>query len=104
MPEKKGPAARSKGLPQMDALPDAAGGGSLFPQAHAAALVAMQANSQESLIVEQAYFEQIIETAPEAISIIDTEKRVLRANGEFTRLFGFSPAEVAGRPIDDLIV
>lgn len=54
--------------------------------------------------VEKAYFEQIIENAPEAISIVDEDHRVLRINGEFTRLFGFTPAEVAGKTLDKLIV
>lgn len=60
--------------------------------------------SQSPLTLEQAYFEQIIENAPEAISIIDEENRVLRVNGEFTRMFGFSGGEAAGRPLDKLIV
>ncbi len=54
--------------------------------------------------VEKAYFEQIIESAPEAISIIDQDLRILRINGEFTRLFGFTVAETAGKRLDQLIV
>ena len=54
--------------------------------------------------VEKAYFEQIIENAPEAISIIDTELRILRINAEFTNLFGFTAAETTGRRLDELIV
>ncbi len=57
-----------------------------------------------SLTVEKAYYEQIIENAPEAIGIVDQEHRILRINGEFTRLFGFTAAEVAGKRIDRLIV
>ena len=56
------------------------------------------------LTVEKAYFEQLIENAPEAISIVDQELRILRINGEFTRLFGFSAAEAAGKRLDLLIV
>src|SRR5258708_27364511 len=56
------------------------------------------------LAVEKAYFEQIIENAPEAISIVDLELHILRINGEFTRLFGFSAAEIAGKRLDLLIV
>jgi PAS domain S-box-containing protein len=54
--------------------------------------------------VEKAYFEQLIENAPEAISIIDQDVRILRVNGEFTRMFGFSSAEAAGKRLDQLIV
>ncbi len=56
------------------------------------------------LTVEKAYLEQIIENAPEAISIVDQELRILRINGEFTRLFGFTADEVAGKRLDLLIV
>ena len=61
-------------------------------------------DSEIPLPVEKAYFEQIIENAPEAISIIDEEQRILRINGEFTRLFGYTAAEAAGRALDELIV
>src|ERR1700686_1755406 len=56
------------------------------------------------LTVEKAYLEQIIENAPEAISIVDQELRILRINGEFTRLFGFTADEVAGKRLDLVIV
>ncbi len=56
------------------------------------------------LAVEKAYFEQIIEHAPEAISIVDNEKRILRINGEFTRLFLFSADEAVGQRLNELIV
>jgi two-component system, cell cycle sensor histidine kinase and response regulator CckA len=56
------------------------------------------------LTAEKAYFEQLIENAPEAISIVDQEVRILRINGEFTRLFGFSADEAAGKRLDLLIV
>jgi two-component system cell cycle sensor histidine kinase/response regulator CckA len=60
--------------------------------------------AENPLAVEKAYFEQIIENAPEAISIIDHELRILRVNGEFTQVFGFSAAEAAGKRLDELIV
>jgi two-component system cell cycle sensor histidine kinase/response regulator CckA len=56
------------------------------------------------LSVEKAYLEQIIENAPEAISIVDQEVRILRINGEFTRVFGFTAEEAAGKRLDLLIV
>jgi two-component system, cell cycle sensor histidine kinase and response regulator CckA len=56
------------------------------------------------LSVEKAYLEQIIENAPEAISIVDLELRILRINGEFTRLFGFTVDEAVGKRLDHLIV
>src|ERR1035441_5969483 len=61
-------------------------------------------STEVRLTVEKVYFEQIIENAPEAISIVDAELRILRINGEFTRLFGFTAAEAAGKRLDPLIV
>src|SRR6202011_2152798 len=55
------------------------------------------------LSVEKAYLEQIIENAPEAISIVDQELRILRINGEFTRVFGFTADEAAGKRLDLLL-
>jgi PAS domain S-box-containing protein len=53
---------------------------------------------------EQAYYEQLLENAPDAISIIDQQLTITRINGEFTRLFGFSSAEAVGNRLDLLIV
>ena len=61
-------------------------------------------SSESGLEVQQAYLEQIIENAPEAISIIDSDLKVVRINGEFTRLFGYVSEEAVGQPIDSLIV
>ncbi len=60
--------------------------------------------TQPPLTVEQAYFEQLIENAPEAISIVDEVPNILRINREFTRVFGYTAAEAVGKRIDRLIV
>ncbi len=57
-----------------------------------------------SFDIERAHLEQIVENAPEAISIIGPEVRILRINAEFTHLFGFSSEESVGKTIDALIV
>src|SRR6184192_636666 len=54
--------------------------------------------------IQKAYLEQLVECAPKAISILDGQHRIVRINGEFTRMFGFSPEEAIGRRIDSLIV
>jgi len=61
-------------------------------------------DSEISLTVEQAYYEQILENSPEAASIVSEEFRILRINDEFIRLFGFTPAEALGKTIDQLLV
>jgi len=54
--------------------------------------------------LQRAYLEQLVECAPEAISILDTEHRVRRLNNEFTRVFGFGPEEALGRKLESLIL
>ena len=53
---------------------------------------------------QKAHFEKLFELAPEAIVLRDIENRVLRANREFTNLFGYTLEEAVGRNISDLIV
>jgi PAS domain S-box-containing protein len=54
--------------------------------------------------IQRAYLEQLVECAPEAISILDVQHRITRINSEFTRLFGFSPDEALGKRPSELIV
>jgi len=58
----------------------------------------------ESPELQKAYLEQLIECAPEAISILDPEHRITRLNSEFTHIFGFRPEEALGRRLDSLII
>jgi len=58
----------------------------------------------ESPELQKAYLEQLIECAPEAISILDPEQRITRLNSEFTHVFGFRPEEALGRRLDSLII
>ena len=51
----------------------------------------------------KAYLDDLVECAPEAVSIVNRYE-ILRVNGEFTRMFGFTAAEAVGRRIDQLIV
>ena len=53
---------------------------------------------------QKAHFEKLFELAPEAIVLRDINHRVLRANQEFTKLFGFTVAEALGRNLNDLIL
>ena len=92
MGEKFSPAGTSNDPPWMKTLRDV-----LAPPTNGN-------GAEVPFLVEKAYFEQIIENAPEAISIIDEDVRILRTNAEFTRLFGFSAAEAVGKQLDHLIV
>ena len=109
MGEKIAPAATSTELPQVEALRDVleCGAPPILTHISDPARATSPTNgygAEGPLTVEKACFEQIIENAPEAISIVDQELRVLRINAEFTRLFGFTADEAAGKQLDRLIV
>ena len=63
-----------------------------------------QGQSEDQLRRQKAHFEKLFELAPEAIVLRDIENRVLRANREFTKLFGYTVEEAVGRNISELIV
>jgi PAS domain S-box-containing protein len=109
MGEKIAPAATSTEPPRVEALRNAPeyGASPILTHMSDPAPTPSPTNGNAAevpLAVEKACFEQMIENAPEAISIIDQEKRILRINGEFTRLFSYTADEVAGKRIDQLIV
>ncbi len=55
------------------------------------------------IAAHQAYLEDLVECAPEAVSIVN-QFEIARVNAEFTRMFGFTAQEAVGRRIDELIV
>jgi diguanylate cyclase (GGDEF)-like protein/PAS domain S-box-containing protein len=57
-----------------------------------------------ALQTQNVYFATLFENAPEAIAILDEHDHVIRTNGQFTTMFGYSEDEAAGRNINDLIV
>lgn len=52
---------------------------------------------------QRQYFEELVRNSPVAIVTLDTSHRVVSCNPAFERLFGYAPAEVLGRNLDDLI-
>ena len=49
------------------------------------------------------HLRQVIESAPDAIVIVDHEHRIVFANERSRDLFGYAPAELMGRPLDALV-
>src|SRR6266849_639160 len=98
--------AKSADLLRAEFLKDALQRGtpSLSQSADPTAVTSAQTLDSDSLEVQKAYLEQLVECAPEAISILDEQYRIMRVNGEFTRMFGFLAEEALGRRIDSLIV
>jgi PAS domain S-box-containing protein len=60
--------------------------------------------AEASLRVQTALLDELFESAPEAIVMLDLEQRVTRVNREFTRMFGSSAEQALGRSLTDLIV
>ena len=59
--------------------------------------------TEEALQREKAHLDKLFESAQEAIVLTDYNGRVLRINSEFARLFGYTPEEVLGQLLDDLV-
>jgi PAS domain S-box-containing protein len=52
---------------------------------------------------QRAHLEQLFETVPQGLALVDLKDRVVRVNPEFSRIFGYSADEVVGRLLNDLI-
>ncbi len=57
-----------------------------------------------ALQTQNVYFAALFESAPEAIAILDEHDHIIRVNGQFTNMFGYTDDEAASRNINDLIV
>ncbi len=53
---------------------------------------------------KQAYFEQLFQTSPEGIVILNKEDCIIRSNNAFCEMFGYTPDEIVGKPINSMIV
>jgi PAS domain S-box-containing protein len=60
--------------------------------------------AEASLRVQTALLDELFESAPEAIVMLDNGQGVTRVNREFTEMFGFTSEQAGGRPLIDLIV
>ena len=58
----------------------------------------------DALQKQNVYFASLFESAPEAIAILDQHDRIMRINGQFTALFGYTEEQAVGKVIIDLIV
>ena len=56
-----------------------------------------------ALALEKASLEQLFESAPDALVLVDNDSRILRVNSHFTRLFGYIAEEVRGLSVDDIL-
>ena len=59
---------------------------------------------EEILDLRRQYLEQLFESSPDALLIVDADFRIQCVNREFQRMFGYSAAQAMGQPIDSLIL
>ncbi len=65
--------------------------------------ISARVKMETRLAEEKARFEQLFAASPEAIVICANDGTIVRANAEFTRLFGWARDEAIGRNIDELV-
>jgi len=54
--------------------------------------------------LQETYFQDLFETSPEAIVLLDTEDRIIEANKAFEKIFQYGREYIKGKKINDLIV
>jgi PAS domain S-box-containing protein len=59
--------------------------------------------SEDTLSIRRQYLEQIFKNSPDPVVIVDASFRIQCVNQEFQTMFGYSPAEALGQPIDELV-
>jgi len=60
--------------------------------------------ANEELQREKEQLDGLFELSPDAVLLTDEDFHVLRVNKEFIRIFGYTPEEVAGQWLPELIV
>jgi len=65
--------------------------------------ITVRKQAEEETQRERAFFDRLVETAPEGIAITDPQGRIVRVNAEFVRMFGYDVDEAVGQDIDDLV-
>jgi PAS domain S-box-containing protein len=60
--------------------------------------------AEEALNLQRAYFQQLFDNSPDAIIMVDTDRKVLEANRTFETLFSYSVEEITGKPINGLVI
>ncbi|OJU24592.1 MAG: hypothetical protein BGN89_16665 [Alphaproteobacteria bacterium 64-6] len=58
--------------------------------------------TERQLAREEALFQSIFDSVPDAFVVTDTDRNIQVANPAFGRIFGFEPGEIVGRPITAL--
>ena len=62
-----------------------------------------QKRIEQELIIQKTYFEELFNSAPEAIVLHGNDDLIVNVNDEFTKVFGYTREEVIGKPINDIL-
>ena len=65
--------------------------------------ISKQREIEEKIKTEKILLDRLFESAEEGIVLVDLQGKVIRVNRKFCKIFGYSPHEIIGHHIDDLI-
>jgi PAS domain S-box-containing protein len=75
-----------------------------FPRPGGVVEAAPPLEHESDLQVQKAYLEQLFQSAPEGIAILDPRYHITHVNAEFTRMFGYTQEEARGRMLGEIVV
>ena len=85
------------------AQPSALSWSHLTSEPTASAAQSGAATPQAELEIRRQYLDQLFQSSPDALLVVDLSLRVQCVNLEFQRVFGYSASEILGQPIDTLL-
>ena len=65
--------------------------------------ITLQRQATERLRASEAQFRGLLEAAPDAMVIVDPNGRITLVNQQTEQLFGYTPAELLGQPVETLV-
>jgi len=70
---------------------------------HSAEQASQLLRQQDQLMEAEAWYRQVIESAPDGLLIIDAQGRIVSCNHQAEKVFGYSRGEILGRVAEDML-
>lgn len=67
-------------------------------------IVALLTSLVDRLQKQRTLLDELFKQAPQAVDLTSLDNRIVRVNRGFTKIFGYSPQEILGQPLNELIV